>query len=970
MKYVRASSLFHGGAVNSLHIDHGGTKVVTAGKDCIINVWSFSQFTDVCHQQELSLSQVEQIQPISQFSFHKSPVDLVRWSPISSTLFASSDESGHLYLTDTETGPKQVFPFNSYEPIPIIDFSWSKNGQLIAWSTLDGQVHIYDIIKKTYQVLTKLTHSPKLLVQRSLAFDPTNNYLVTVGDDTMIYVYQYTCEESGYQFRLINKISKFVSQNETNIRYKRIGWSPDGELFSVPTVSKNQTNLISLISKSKSWENRIGLVGHGFACEVVDFNPKIYQNSVDELDPNQMDNIFNIVATAGSDRTLAIWNTSKDTPIFIVKELVDKPIVDLSWDPTGQYLMLAALDGHIGVVSFDELELGKEVSQTIRDQLNKFQQDLIKPLNFKYVQDQPTTGRKLNQPAIELLDQKDAIDTLKEEPVDTTDLNKPVESLANTETVVVKELPQIGDIVPEVPSADLPDEKQVDILHSAMNTRKSKIKTTKPAPAKENVEQKITTKNGKRRIQPLLISNSNANNGGAQKENGTMNELSTSTVSMGNTNKSLMEYDKPSYAVSDEFQKQVKRSKGEDGTTNKKLKRELEPVKFVGSVILNPNTAFAKVRLAVPKVRMGFQITNKQDDDTYILDIKNGIGNETKPSRITYFKKEKQIWTDFIPRYVQLAVSGDKFWAVSTIDGQILTYSHFSGARLLPPFVLGSPISFLESHGPYLMAVTCVGEVFVWDLEAKKIKLSANISPLLELSSKYQDDGLNKSDNITMCSITSSGIPLITLSNGSGYLYNGDLETWQTITESWWSFGSHYWDSTEDNKSISSSLHDGEISIIQLLEHKTNEEITRKNRTGRGKYFNKISKNMIMKEGFENIENTISLSHLENRILCCELLGDFKDFHANFITYATRLCELGMKTKLYEICDQLLGPGDDVIETQPAWEPSICGYEKHALLKEVIYACSKHRDAQRILIHFSKKLGIVDSDVHMDLIVA
>ena len=35
-----------------------------------------------------------------------------------------------------------------------------------------------------------------------------------------------------------------------------------------------------------------------------------------------------------------------------------------------------------------------------------------------------------------------------------------------------------------------------------------------------------------------------------------------------------------------------------------KLKREMEPVKFIGSVILNPNTSFSKIRLATPKVRL------------------------------------------------------------------------------------------------------------------------------------------------------------------------------------------------------------------------------------------------------------------------------------------------------------------------------------------------------------------------------
>ena len=48
----------------------------------------------------------------------------------------------------------------------------------------------------------------------------------------------------------------------------------------------------------------------------------------------------------------------------------------------------------------------------------------------------------------------------------------------------------------------------------------------------------------------------------------------------------------------------------------------MEPVKFIGSVILNPNTSFSKIRLATPKVRL-FQLKSKTDDDgVFILDIK------------------------------------------------------------------------------------------------------------------------------------------------------------------------------------------------------------------------------------------------------------------------------------------------------------------------------------------------------------
>lgn len=149
-----------------------------------------------------------------------------------------------------------------------------------------------------------------------------------------------------------------------------------------------------------------------------------------------------------------------------------------------------------------------------------------------------------------------------------------------------------------------------------------------------------------------------------------------------------------------------------------------------------------------------------------------------------------------------------------------------------------------------------------------------------------------------------------------------------------------------------------------MLEQKTNEEILRKTRIGRGKYFNKISKNMIMKEGFESLENTISLSHLENRILCCEILGETDDFKKFFIAYAKRVCELSLKSKLYELCTQLMGPSrdeeEDDVEIASEWVPTVCGHDKHKLLEEIVVTCSHHRDSQRVLVHFAKELNLID----------
>lgn len=1078
MKLLTTPETYHDGEVHALDIDFSGTFLLTSGKDAKIRLWRLSDFYE----------RITALSPISTYDYHSTTVSIVRWSPVKAQTFVSADTSGyiHLYAAGVLT---QVFPFHNLPLSPIIDLSWSPDGSLIAYSTLEGQVSIYDTLKKTHQVLTKLTHIDNLTTQRSVSFDPTGNYLITLGDDTLIYLYQYTITPNGYKFRLINEISKLLNKSPLNVNYKRISWSPDGELLSIPTASKNQTTLISLISKSQNWTNRVSLVGHDSKCEVVAFNPKIFNdiepekektdslvhsgmpsvaeqggvskietsnqipqlqsepkfdfpqliesktsfqipqliesktsiqipqliesepkfqvpqigtnlqlipetsnnvnnllfhtqaqgnnpilNSNQDADTsinNKSENVFNIIATAGSDKTLTVWNTSKESPLFVLKNVSKMPIVDLAWDPSGRNLLLSTLDGHIGVLTFEELELGNEISEETFSKLQSFGKEFLKPIDLKEEQE-PIPGKKNTQQTIEYLDQKDAVDTTTDLPVVEVNVAKKVEVV--NEPIVVDDKPIIGDIKPEILNPGSINEKPDDILHSAMSSRSSNIVKQQPKVTSKEVttekqkitpkevtaeKQKVTTINGKKRIQPLLISNAGGSNLSNNKT--TTGPETTSSFGDNESSKVPIEFEKPSYSVSDEFQKQHKRSKADEASSTKKLKRELEPVKFLGSIIINPNTAFAKVRLAVPKSRLGFQLTTKVDNQNCILDIKNGSGNETVPSRITFFRKEKQIWSDFVPRFLQLAVEGKDFWAVSTADGQLLTYSHGSGRRILPPLILGSPITFLESHSQFLMAVTSIGELYVWNITNKKIELTANITPLLDTYNKFQEDGLSKTDNITMCSLTSAGVPIVTLSNGSGYLHNKDLESWQTITESWWAFGSHYWDSNNDSGSASTLLGD-ESSIVETLEHKTNDEIIRKSRTGRGKFFNKINKNMIMKEGFENLENTISLTHLENRILCCELLGDNKEFHDFFITYSKRVCELGLKTKLYEICNQLFGPIGES-DNSNSNNSTICGYNKHELLKDVIYACSSYRDSQRILIHFGKKIGMLDLEV-------
>ncbi|CAH6722243.1 protein Hir2p [[Candida] jaroonii] len=970
----------HSGEIYSLAINLSGHSLLSTGKDGILNVWNVEDLKNLNKTEKSAIQdKIESITPSKSFHNHKSIVKAIKWSPIDPNSFVSGCISGKVILHHLEGEHRPLYPLEG-EASSVVDITWSFDGRLIAWSTDDGKVHLFDLTKDTYQELTKLVHQEKPSIQRSIEFDPTNKFLVTLGDDTIICVYQFRYEKNNYQFKILNKITRFMNQNNVNINYSRISWSSNGEFLSIPSAKKNRTTLIALISRLNNWETAMNMVGHGSDCEVVKFNPNFYkiphntpERLQEKLDPQKIRNSC-VIATAGSDKTLALWNIHNPSPIIVLKELVEKPIVDLCWDKAGESLFLGSLDGKLTIVSFDEGELG--IKETDESLIKVQDPPETKAFNAK---SEIVNPRSRSSNVVEILDQKDS--TLVSETISSTEGNASnnLEEKNGNDSILELDKERHSFIPKVLDSSKFTDHDQSDDLMDNLMDRSKKIKekeSDNEPPRKSSStngtslthngsqanrldvsKQKTTTKDGKRRIQPMLVSNGNGHND--------ISSLPVRTNRAVNSTKESMEFEKASYSVSDDLFRQIKRQKGNE-ETNKKQKREMEPTKFLGSVVVNPNTTFSKTRLAVPKIRSGFSLTSTVDiGDQFVLEVKNGSGNDEEPSRLTYFRKDKQIWCDFIPKHIHLATEGQNFWAVATVDGQVLTYYHISGMRILPPLMLGSPIAFLESQGDFLMAITSIGELYVWNVKSKRSHLitPSSINSLLDSSNKYQDEGISKSNRITMCSITSTGTPLITLSNGTGYLFNKDLGTWQTISESWWAFGSHYWNSlsTGDKPGKgenSSSFGESEESIIGLLENKTNEEIIRNTRAGRAKFFNKISKNMLMKEGFENLENTVSLSHLENRILCCELLGETKDFREFFLTYVKRICELGLKAKVFEICNSLVAPEGDS-EESCSWDHEICGIKKHDLLKEVILSCSELRDSQRIFTHFAKKVDLL-----------
>lgn len=1011
----------------------------------------------------------------------------------------------------------------------IMDIAWSNDGRLIAIASLNNKVLLYDFKhRKFVTVLSDFTAAVK-----SISFDPTNNYLTVISNSKIVHFYQYKFKElipgdERFYIKQINTVTKLLQKSMLTTRFNRFNWSPNGNLLAIPngtkemgkslnpsnngktstvinfnptnfnnTYSLNNITVVALLSPLNNFKTICSFVGHKFSSlETISFNPQLFK--IKELADNDPSNntpapsnkelneeiknnrYYSIVATGGLDKTLVIWSTIIEKPIFIGKDFSNNTIIDIEWTKDGQGLFVGSLDGSLNFLKFDENELGlksspAELTESLKE-VSKSVKLLEDPNDWKKVTDEHKKAKAASE-----IQQKDNEEAKQKH---TAQEKLKLENKTKDESKILKK------------------EEQSD------KTKKDASKRVQPTPVTKKtstLKSATITKSGKKRVAPLLVSSyGNGNSSSASKP---------ATILQSNISTTTNEFDKPSNIVSKGIttfnakrQRELDPDQEESKIKKQRSNTNFEPIEFLNTTIINPATAFARLRLAIPKAALTI---NHQSpvDSSFMLIVKNGSGNEQKPTRVSLEKElnfnsssnnfqnrvstlssnalvgdaiggvassatngrsasaaavsssvapaaasaransngllpndtaKKEIFVDFIPKLVNLVAGGERgFWALGTLDGTVIIYSN-SGKRIFPPIVLGSALSFLECKNNYLMAVTSIGELYVWNVNERKIHFKpVNIYTLFEPFNKYQDELIVKGDSMTLCSINAKGIPLITLSNGNGYLYDKDMGSWCIISDSWWAFGSHYWDAaaitppaqsqahssdtTGDDNNANNPLstilsHKNRSSVISLIESKTNEEIFKKRKTN---LLKKISKIMLMKHGYENLEISISLAHLENKILIAEKLQEHDEFKRLLLSYCIRISELVYKSRLTEVFQDLLGPryhaGDDWMDDDESstdedgdsedmkldtnnaqfnnqlytkgaasanskkaagsgcnakeesekagWNPTICGFNKHELLKEIILACAKYREVQRILVQYGKAIGLLNSDI-------
>ena len=793
---------------------------------------------------------------------------------------------------------------------------------------------------------------------KGITFDPANKYFATASDDRTIKIWRFsppgpntTSYDQVNNFTLEKSVSTPFTASPLTTYFRRCSWSPDGNHIAAANAVNGPVSSVAIINRG-SWDSDINLIGHEGPTEVCAFSPRLFSNiPLETVTHDRPPAIHTVIACGGQDKALSVWITTKPRPLTIAQDIAEKSVSDLSWTPDGKKLFVSSLDGTIIAIAFESSELGFEMRLDENDKaLAKF-----------------GAGRRgagiIEGPDGLLLEEMSRQGEMR--GVEGRMGALMGDQAANAPTVLNGEGPTqpiVNGFGGSVDGAN-GDPAQAP---SQSHDQSSKAKEDPNAAKLERLKSRVTiTKDGKKRIAPLLVSsaagaesslpkpqlmNAAGNNQAAPDQPQTILDLSKpfDGLPQGGLAALLLGNKRRLAAVEgvedDHIEKKLTLSR-KDGAVPivTDTPNGLVPAKatapprgqqptpeYIRPAVTNPSLITSQVRLAVPKIRShivrtigangsmtanGINGTDQTHKQNIIFEARNPNPapriQDQEPCRLTVTKRGQPIFQDYLPRNTLLITGTTSYWAAACEDGSVYAWTP-SGRRLLNALILESQPVILDCQNQYLLCITAVGICHVWDMSnLTSPHPPVSLAPILDIATHSLNDHVTKAPALTGARLNSEGRIIITLTNGEGYAYNPSMYVWQRLSELWWMVGSQYWNTTDSSvgnlHSASSTLgDDSKVSagVIPYLERSTtNATLAR----GRARLLQQLVKQLLSREGFEGFESAVSIAHLENRVAAAMMLGAKEDFRVYLFMYAKRIGAEGLRGKVEELLRSLMG---------------------------------------------------------------
>lgn len=890
----------------------------------------------------------------------------------------------------------------------VQDLGWAYDSSILVSVGLDSKIVIWS--GHTFEKLKTLSvHQSHV---KGITFDPANKYFATASDDRTIKLFRFTpplpsatSYDSINNFVLEHTIVSPFTSSPLSTYFRRCSWSPDGNHIAAANAVNGPVSSVAIINRG-GWDSDINLIGHEGPTEVCTFSPRLF--SKNEISAETTDNsgystqaLVTVIACAGQDKTLSIWNTSSSRPVVVLQDIAGKSISDLAWTPDGNTIFASSLDGSIVALEFERGELGFIAPWSENDKaLQKFGAGrrgvgVVEDVAGLRLEERSKVGeRQRTEGRMGAL-----MGDSSSNPVPMSNGNGASPTVGVNPTPPVVNAPPVTNVRPaqESPANPAPT-PPVDPNAAKIEAMKSRV---------------TITKDGKKRVAPLLISSSGTGLSSlpqsqlmAANSNGAQNDAPQSILDLskpydglprGGLAAMLLGNKRKAVAIDGEEQEEqvnkrptlgsgptsimVNGVNGVEPATAAPPNTGLVPTpEFLRPAVINPAMSISQVRLSVPKVRThilrsldrgtlppskssatnGTNGTNGIEEsataaEDIILEALNPVtvvGQVRDPSKISASKRGAMMWHDYLPRAIILVTGNKNFWAAACEDGSIYCWSP-AGRRTLNALVLEAQPVIFECRGWWLLCITAVGMCYVWNLKTlSSPHPPISLAPILEIAMHSLGVHTTSAPGVTSAHLNSTGHIIVTLSNGDGYLYSPTMYVWQRLSEAWWAVGSQYWNSNDSSISSLQSTgvgpdkkRDGEVDasnvsagIIPHLERHTTNEVLLK---GRAYTLQRLVKTLLSKEGFEGFESGVSIAHLENRVAAAMQLNAKDEFRIYLFMYAKRLGAEGLKAKVEELLRSIMGGILQESDDAHAEAEKLCGWDRKELLKEVVLILGK-----------------------------
>ncbi|CAJ2504915.1 Uu.00g123090.m01.CDS01 [Anthostomella pinea] len=1034
MRVTKPSWLSHKGEqkdfeVYSCHVSPDGTRLATAGGDGHVRVWSTES---VYSADDRSYTGPRQL---CHMSHHLGTIHSVRFSPNGRYLASGADDK-IICIYQLESGPPAIARFGTNEPPPVEnwkttrrlighendvqDLGWSCDGSILVSVGLDSKVVIWS--GHTFEKLKVLPMHQSHV--KGITFDPANKFFATASDDRTIKIFRFTSpapnatqHDMVNNFQLEATISAPFKSSPLTTYFRRCSWSPDGNHIAAANAVNGPVSSVAIIERAR-WESEINLIGHEGPTEVCMFSPRLFHTTkpVENGATNGhalAGTLVTVIASAGQDKTLSIWNTNSSRPVVILQDLAAKSISDIAWAPDGQTLFASSLDGGIVCVRFETGELGWVANLEETDKaLSKYgasrkAMGIAEDVDGLQLENHSKEGERRGAESRMGALMGD-FHPLPKDQVPTTNGVKP--GVATPKMALTNGQAE-GEVEREKDKA-IPAPEPADKTAQRVNELKSRV---------------TITKDGRKRVAPMLISSSGT--GQSSLPQTQLVGSSASKAAQNDAPQTILDLSKPydglpegglaamllgnkRKAIAIEGEDDEEHPSKRQSTGPRPIMRDgadgleavaLEPPKqglvptpeYLRPAVLNPSIAISQVRLAVPKVRThilrplerGVLLEDSAVEEAskvpenVILEAKNPAAIRD-PSHITATKRGTLLWQDYLPRAIVLVTGSKRFWAAACEDGSLYTWTP-AGRRLINAMVLESQPVILECREWWLLCITAAGMCYVWNINTlSSPHPPVSLAPILEIAiSSLQPHGAMPAPGVTSAHLNSSGHIIVTLTNGDGYHYCPNMFAWQRLSESWWAVGSQYWNSNDSSVGSLQSTAVGSVpakdgksddvtvsaGVIPFLERHTTNEFLLK---GRAYTLQRLIKSLLSKDGFEGFESSVSIGHLENRIAGALQLGAKEEFRLYIFMYAKRIGAEGLRGKVEELLNSLLGgilqdkqsEDEDKGRGWNSTEEDICGWDRKELLKGVVMILGKFRELQRLTVQYARVLDLTLED--------